>query len=86
MQADVLDIDPEEIQVYVVFVKLTPPYGINIKKLTHDCYQFGWSRCEEVLKSVEKCVQSGEWPVWTSNGFLGLSSFEADDIEMGELA
>jgi len=86
MMADILDIEPSDIPVYLVFVKLSPPYGINIKKLTFDCYQFGWSRCEEVLKSVERCVLTDEWPVWTSNGFLGLSSFEADDIEMGELA
>lgn len=84
LASQILGISPEAIEVYIVFAKMSPPYGLNIKKLTYDCYQFGWSRCEEVLKSVEFAVHHDRWPVWISDGFLGLSSFEAQDVEIGE--
>lgn len=79
LMAQILGIEPQAIEVYIVFAKLSKPYGLNVKKLTYDCYQFGWSRCEEVLHAVELAVIRNQWPIWISDGFLGLSGFEAND-------
>ena len=77
--ADAIAERPERIEVILIFAKITPPYGINIQKLTDDGLEWGWNRCCQVMDSVEKCIQNDDWPVWFSHGATGLSTWEVRD-------
>lgn len=79
--ADAIAERPENIEVTLIFAKLTPPYGVNIRKLTDDGLAWGWQQCVEVMESVERCLQSDDWPVWFSHGATGLSSWEIRELE-----
>lgn len=69
-------IPTDSYRCYNVFVRLSPPYGVNVVQLSSDGLDWAEERMLNILDAVSVCIDSGLWnPVSLETGF-GLSPWE----------
>lgn len=73
------DVPKENIRCTLVFVQLSPPFGVNIKPLDSICLDHFEARIMELLKRTREAIDKGFSPMSIESA-MGLMPWESADI------
>ena len=68
-------------KVVLLFVSLETG-GVRLVRLTTSAIQFGFARMVAAIESVERCIESNDWPTFYAESICDVSSWEAEDIDI----
>lgn len=68
-------------KVFLLFVSLETS-GVRLVRLTTSALQFGFARMVAAIESVERCIESNDWPTFYAESICDVSSWEAEDIDI----
>jgi hypothetical protein len=81
------DVPKDSIRCYDIFVRIDPPYGVNIMQLSSDGLDWAEKRMLKVIAEVERCLDSGIWNPLVMRSQFGLTSWEEYEqglLDMGD--
>jgi hypothetical protein len=82
-----LGVDKYDIRCTLIFVQLSPPYGVNVKPISSDALDLCEEKMMTILGRVRECIRRGQAMGCVANGFpimsvesaIGLSPWEQAD-------
>lgn len=75
------EIDKHDVRVVLVFVQLTPPFGVNVKPLDSICLDHFESRMLELLKRTRDAIEHDSFAPMSIESAMGLMPWEQADID-----
>lgn len=73
------DIEAQAWKCFNIFMSLKEPYGVVIVKFTTDAMDWGWSRMQSAIASVDGCLAANVWPIYCREMFGGVEMWEFED-------
>jgi hypothetical protein len=82
-----LGVDKYDVRCTLIFVQLSPPYGVNVKPISSDALDLCEEKMMTLLGRVRECIRRGQALGCVANGFpimsvesaIGLSPWEQAD-------
>ncbi len=75
------DVDKECIRCTLIFVQLTPPFGVNVKPLDSICLDHFEARMIELLKRTRDAIEHDNFAPMSIESAMGLMPWEQADID-----
>lgn len=75
-------IDREQVRCFLVFVKLSPPYGVSIVKLLSDGLGVAEMRMLNMLAAVQDAIQRQSFMPLVQNHEMGVDPWDEEEISV----
>jgi len=72
-------IETQAWKCFNIFMSLQEPYGVVVVKFTTDAMDWGWSRMQSAIASVDGCLAANMWPMYCREMFMGVEMWECDE-------
>lgn len=79
LAAEATGTDPQAWKCFNIFMSLKEPGGVVNVKFTNDAMDWGWSRMQSAIASVDGCLATNVWPLYCREMFMGVEMWECDE-------